>query len=109
VTAPSRLREGIFYVSIAHNVCLHRCFCGCRAEVVTPLGPEFWTITYDGETISMRPSIGSRTLACKSHYVVERGCVKWLAPIRGRAVARDLLDERQSRQSESHPGPSLAL
>lgn len=32
-------------------------------------------MTFDGETISLRPSIGNWTLKCRSHYVVDRGKV----------------------------------
>ncbi len=32
-------------------------------------------MTFDGETISLRPSIGNWTLKCRSHYVIDRGKV----------------------------------
>jgi len=30
-------------------------------------------MTFDGETISLWPSIGNWTLKCRSHYVIDRG------------------------------------
>ena len=77
-TIPSRPKEGVLYISIVHKVCLHRCFCGCRDEVVTPLDPDYWAITYDGEKVYLWPSIGSGSLQCRSHYVIRNGRVRWL-------------------------------
>lgn len=44
-------------------------------EVVAPFTPTDWKMTFDGETISLRPSIGNWTLKCRSHYVIDRGKV----------------------------------
>jgi len=44
-------------------------------EVVTPFTPTDWKMTFDGETVSLRPSIGNWNDACRSHYVIERGRV----------------------------------
>jgi len=32
-------------------------------------------MTFDGEAVSLKPSIGSWNLECRSHYVVDRGRV----------------------------------
>jgi hypothetical protein len=32
-------------------------------------------MTFDGETVSLWPSVGNWNLACRSHYVIERGRV----------------------------------
>ncbi|MEG3087434.1 DUF6527 family protein [Sphingomonas sp. PB4P5] len=56
---------------------VHSCCCGCGEEVVTPLTPTDWRLTYDGEDVSLAPSIGSWTLPCRSHYIVQRGKVQW--------------------------------
>jgi hypothetical protein len=42
---------------------------------VAPFTPTDWKMTFDGETISLRPSIGNWTLKCRSHYVIDRGKV----------------------------------
>jgi hypothetical protein len=67
---PESLEPGVLYVSLAHSCC-----CGCGQEVVTPLTPTDWNITYDGEAITLHPSVGSWTLPCRSHYVIRRGKV----------------------------------
>jgi hypothetical protein len=45
--------------------------------VVTPLSPTFWRMTFDGETISLYPSIGNWNFPCRSHYWIDRGRVRW--------------------------------
>ena len=72
---PERLSPGVLYVSIEYGSAAHSCCCGCGEEVVTPITPTDWNITYDGETVTLHPSVGSWTLPCRSHYVIRRGRV----------------------------------
>jgi len=74
---PKALDEGILYVSIEYAVAVHLCCCGCGNRVVTPLNPAQWNVTFDGETVSLSPSVGSHDLACASHYWIRRGRVRW--------------------------------
>ncbi|QEL16822.1 DUF6527 family protein [Limnoglobus roseus] len=74
-TFPDCIEPGIFYVSLEFGTTTHSCCCGCGEEVVTPLSPSGWKITFDGETVSLWPSVGSWTLRCSSHYVIDRGRV----------------------------------
>jgi hypothetical protein len=74
---PSELVSGILYVSLEYATMMHLCCCGCGNEVVTPLSPSDWKMTYDGQTVSVQPSIGSWSLPCRSHYVIRRGRVNW--------------------------------
>jgi hypothetical protein len=69
-TIPRELRAGALYVSMDYGTVVHSCCCGCGEEVVTPLTPTDWRIEYDGESITLRPSVGSWTLPCRSHYVI---------------------------------------
>jgi hypothetical protein len=32
---------------------------------------------YDGETVSLDPSVGNWSLPCRSHYWIRRGAVRW--------------------------------
>jgi hypothetical protein len=70
---PRPLEPGVLYVSIDYATAVHSCCCGCGEEVVTPLTPTDWRMTFDGETISLWPSIGNWNFACRSHYFIERG------------------------------------
>ncbi|WEK35888.1 MAG: DUF6527 family protein [Candidatus Pseudobacter hemicellulosilyticus] len=65
---PDNVGEGILYVCIEYGTVVHKCVCGCQNEVVTPLSPKDWKLTFDGETISLYPSIGNWRFKCKSHY-----------------------------------------
>jgi hypothetical protein len=72
---PERLEAGILYVSMKYATSAHSCCCGCGEEVVAPFTPTDWKITFDGESVSLRPSIGNWTLKCRSHYVIDCGKV----------------------------------
>lgn len=72
---PNVLESGVLYISMEYGTAAHSCCCGCGEEVVTPLTPTDWKMTFDGETVSLNPSIGNWTLACRSHYVIKRGQV----------------------------------
>ena len=72
---PDRLEPGVLYISIDYATAAHLCCCGCGAEVVTPFTPTDWRMTFDGETISLQPSIGNWNEACRSHYVINRSQV----------------------------------
>ena len=69
---PDVIGEGILYVSIDYCIAIHKCICGCGNEVVTPLSPTDWEITFDGKTISLSPSIGNWNFECKSHYWITK-------------------------------------
>jgi len=72
---PERLDPGVLYISMEYGTAAHSCCCGCGEEVVTPFTPTDWMMTFDGETVSLSPSVGSWTLPCRSHYVIKRGQV----------------------------------
>jgi hypothetical protein len=74
---PAHMNLGVLYVSIRYRTCGHLCCCGCCQEVVTPLSPAQWSLTYDGEAISLRPSVGNWALACQSHYWIRENQVLW--------------------------------
>ena len=67
---PRVLEDGKVYVSIVHTLTEHLCACGCGEEISLRLSPSDWQITYDGETISISPSIGNWQLPCRSHYFI---------------------------------------
>jgi hypothetical protein len=74
---PDQLEEGVLYVSIEHATAAHKCACGCRNEVFTPLSRTDWKLIFDGETVSLNPSIGNWSFDCQSHYWIEEGRVRW--------------------------------
>lgn len=74
---PDNLEEGIIYISIPYATAIHRCCCGCGSEVVTPFSPTQWGLIYNGESITLEPSIGNWSLKCKSHYFIKKNKVIW--------------------------------
>ena len=73
--APQDLEGGILYISMECCTVIHLCCCGCGREVVTPLSPTDWKMTFDGEAVSLIPSIGNWNLPCRSHYFIRRNGV----------------------------------
>jgi hypothetical protein len=74
---PKVLEDGILYVSMTYATAAHNCCCGCGNKVVTPLTPTDWKLLYDGESISITPSIGNWSFPCQSHYWIKWGKIKW--------------------------------
>jgi hypothetical protein len=74
---PDVLEENRLYISLAYGTAVHRCFCGCGREVVTPLSPTDWHLTFDGRTVSLFPSIGSWNSPCRSHYWIKKNRAHW--------------------------------
>ncbi len=73
---PETIEPGVLYVSVDFTTAVHRCCCGCGKEVVTPFAPRTgWKLVFDGETVSLEPSIGNRKFECKSHYIILRNRV----------------------------------
>jgi Family of unknown function (DUF6527) len=74
---PDKIEEGIIYISIEYCTAIHKCCCGCGNEVVTPLSPTDWELSFNGEAISLSPSIGNWSFDCKSHYWVINNTIRW--------------------------------
>ncbi|GAO01298.1 hypothetical protein PSR1_00151 [Anaeromyxobacter sp. PSR-1] len=74
---PEDLEDGVVYVSIPFSTVIHKCCCGCGHEVVTPLSPHGWQLIFDGQSVSLHPSIGNRALPCRSHYWIKNNRVHW--------------------------------
>ncbi|MDX3807693.1 DUF6527 family protein [Bosea thiooxidans] len=110
---PQQLEPGVLYVSLEYGSAAHSCCCGCGEEVVTPLTPTDWNITYNGETITLHPSVGSWTLPCRSHYVIQRGRVIEAPSWTDAQIATERRRDRRAKasyfgqQAPDHAPPSL--
>lgn len=91
---PPKLIDGVVYISIEHRTVVHNCCSGCGERVVNGLGPAEWKITFDGETISLDPSIGNGALACNSHYWIRNNRVMWAKPLTKEETRRSQLADR---------------
>ena len=74
---PDVLEDGVLYISIEYSSAIHKCPCGCGNEVVTPLSPTDWELTFDGKSVSLSPSIGNWNFECKSHYWIIKNKVRF--------------------------------
>lgn len=97
---PDTLEEGRLYVSIAYATVVHKCCCGCGKEVVTPLSPTDWKLIFDGQTISVDPSIGNWSFPCQSHYWIRNNGVRWAAQWSKKRVDAGRAHDRRAKQRE---------
>lgn len=74
---PDVVEDGVLYISIPYATATHRCPCGCNEIVVTPIKPTDWTLTWNGESVTIYPSIGNWSLPCQSHYWIEENKIIW--------------------------------
>ena len=77
---PKELEPGVLYVSMEYATAIHACCCGCGNQVVTPITPKDWQMSFNGESISLSPSIGNWGFPCRSHYFIRKGRVLVVRP-----------------------------
>lgn len=76
-TIPEAVDPGVLYISMSLASAIHLCACGCGLEVITPLSPTDWKLYFDGDHVSLEPSIGNWGFPCRSHYWIRGGKVRW--------------------------------
>lgn len=74
---PEELAPGILYISMNHRVAKHLCPCGCGEVITIIFDPELWKLKFDGETVSIFPSIGNYNIPCQSHYFITDNKINW--------------------------------
>ena len=74
---PAEKQRGILYISLEFAVASHFCPCGCGSLVVTRIAPNGWSLCFNGETVSLNPSIGNWSLPCQSHYWIKDDRIRW--------------------------------
>lgn len=93
---PVTLQEGTVYISMKYRSAAHLCACGCRNKVVTPIRPARWHLYFNGDAISLWPSIGNWQFPCQSHYWIDLNQIRWSAPWTPEQIsagrARDVAD-----------------
>lgn len=102
---PENLDERTLYVSIPYATVVHKCCCGCGREVVTPLSPAAWSLSFNGESISLDPSIGNWALPCQSHYWIRSSRAEWASRWSAERIAggREYEALRRNRHADSVP------
>lgn len=105
---PRELKDGVLYVSMPYATVIHKCCCGCGEQVVTPLAPAQWTLTFDGQSISLHPSVGNWNFACKSHYWIKQNKVLWAREwSKAQIAAGQQRDARAVRDGFTATSPSM--
>lgn len=98
-SVPDDLDEGVLYISMEYGTVLHKCCCGCGSEVNTPLSPTSWSLKYDGERISLSPSIGNWSFPCQSHYWIKKSAVVWDRRYSNEEIKLNRLEDEELQKS----------
>ena len=100
---PEHLEDGVVYVCIQYQIVMHMCCCGCGTEVVSPLHPQQWSIEFDGDSISLSPSIGNWSFPCQSHYWIRKNKVRWASQFDAKRIAELRNRDRKLLESSYNP------
>ena len=85
---PEKIDEGYLYLCLPYNAVIHKCACGCGEMISTPLDKKHgWIMQYDGETVTLSPSVGNGSYKCRSHYFIRGNNIVWLGKM-GEPVAK---------------------
>lgn len=107
--APRELEPGVLYISVEYATAVHSCCCGCGERVVTPFTPTDWAMTFDGESVTLNPSVGNWNQDCRSHYVIKRNrvieCGSWTDAQVDAERRRDKRAKRSHYSAASTPAP----
>lgn len=93
---PETLVPDALYICIPYGTAAHLCACGCGSEVVTPLTPVDWRLSFDGR-VSLSPSIGNWSFPCRSHYWITDERVHWSTAWDDVRVERNRAHDRQAK------------
>ena len=102
---PRELDPGVLYISVDYATAVHSCCCGCGDRVVTPFTPTDWRMTFDGESISVDPSVGNWNQKCRSHYVIRRSRVLEAGPWSNAQIEAER--RRDKRAKVAHYGLAM--
>jgi hypothetical protein len=104
---PKELEDGVLYVSIPYSTTVHKCACGCGSKITLPINPAKWRFLWTGESISLWPSVGNHSFACRSHYWIEQNRIEWARAMSQREIdanrERDREEREQYLKSRSEP------
>jgi len=106
---PQKLEPGELYLAMEFATAAHLCACGCGNKVITPFSPTDWQMSFDGETVSLKPSIGNWSFKCRSHYWVRSGRIEWAGDMSQAAInaGRKRDAEAKARLQSSRSGESV--
>jgi len=94
---PEDLAPDTLYICIPYATAVHRCACGCGNEVVTPLTPVDWRLSFNGR-VSLSPSIGNWSFPCRSHYWITDERVHWSSTWDDERIERNRARDRIAKE-----------
>jgi hypothetical protein len=109
---PAEPDRRTIYISIAYATAVHNCFCGCGLKVVTPISPTGWQLTFDGDTVTLTPSVGNWGFRCRSHYWIKRDRVIWAGEMSQQQIEAGRGRDRAAREAyfgASQPAPPVPI
>ena len=106
---PGKLEPGELYLAMEFATAAHLCACGCGTKVITPFSPTDWQMSFDGENVSLKPSVGNWTFPCRSHYWVRSGRIEWAGDMSQEAInaGRKRDAEAKVRLQVARPGGEI--
>lgn len=110
---PPKLEPGELYLAMEFATAAHLCACGCGTKVITPFSQTDWQMSFDGENVSLKPSVGNWAFPCRSHYWVQSGRIEWAGDMSqeainaGRKRDRDAKARAQAGKPDSNPQQPL--
>jgi len=93
---PDDIEDGIIYISMVYGTAVHKCCCGCGNEVVTPFSPTAWKLIFDGESVSLYPSVGNWNFDCRSHYWIKENRAIWCKQWPGLSIKQKQLKKNKA-------------
>ena len=99
---PEALVAGTIYVSMVCGTAVHACCCGCGRKVFTPFGATDWKLIFDGDTVTLDPSIGNWNFPCQSHYWIVRNEIRWATRWSQAQIDAVREFDRERKRSVSH-------
>lgn len=95
---PEGLAPHTLYICIPYATAMHLCACGCGNEVVTPLTPVDWRLSFNGR-VSLSPSIGNWSFLCRSHYWITDERVHWSNAWDDERIERNRARDRRAKDA----------
>jgi hypothetical protein len=108
---PKVVDEGVLYVSIPYGTSVHKCACGCGSKITLPLNPAKWRLLWDGERISLWPSVGNWSYPCQSHYWIEQNQIEWAPKMSRERIDANRMHDKADREHylRSRTQPAIPL
>ncbi|MEB8432588.1 DUF6527 family protein [Cocleimonas sp. KMM 6892] len=97
---PEVIDDGILYISIPYTTAVHLCCCGCGLEVVTPFSSTDWELNFNGDSVSLSPSIGNWSFPCRSHYWITRNSVNWASDMSSSRIKEIRMQDRVAKEKQ---------